>query len=204
MHLPATVQQDLQALTDALDDPDADLSGSFTRLAASVRLTVQSYLGLSLLVASGPDDTVLTVFDDVADRSLARTSLFLALSATEGSTDEPTLTGLVLYAGTPGAFVDLAADAAWLDVAHALSLDHHLPAPTDTTPSTFLGDRSTINEALGVLLSDGTTLQHARAELHHRAQDGRVSDVSAARRILAELDERSAWGPVAGGGGGVG
>ncbi len=191
MQMPAALQRDLQALTDALDDPDADLAGSFTQLAASVRLTVESYLGLSLLVASWPDDTVLTVFDDFADRSLARTSLFLALSAAATSTDEPTLTGLVLYAATPGAFVDLAVDAAWLEVAHALSLDHHLPPPTDTTPSTVLADRSTVNQALGVLLSRGATLQRARAELRRRPEDGQVSEVGVARRILAELEEDS-------------
>ncbi len=190
MPIPASMQRDLRALSDALDDPDADLSGSIAQLAASVRLTSASYLGLSLLVASSPEDLVLPVFDEASDRSMARTSLFMSLSPSDGSSDEPTLTGIVLYAATPGAFVDLAADARWLDLADSLSLDQHLPAPADATPTVLL-DRSAINQALGVLLARGITLEQAKVDLAGRADGGRMSRVDAARGILAEVEGSS-------------
>ena len=188
MHIPAGVQRDLRALTDALDGPDADLSGSITALASSARLAVESFLGMALLIASGPRDIVLTAYDDGADPAQARTSLFLASPPTGGAAPESIVTGVVLYARVPGAFVDLAADARWLDDTAAVSVDQHLPAPTDTAPSTLLGDRSTVNQALGVLLARGATLEEAAAALEERARAGIVTVVGAAQGILAELE----------------
>ena len=192
MPLPAALQRDLQALTDALDGPDADLSGSIATLAASARLAVESYLGLSVLVGSGSDpgsdDVVLTVYDDDADPAHARTSLLLTPPATGAPATGPIVTGVVLYARAPGAFVDLAADARFLDLAGAVDLDRHLPAPASSAASTVLADQSVVNQALGVLLARGNTLEGARVALGERARVERVPTVGAARRILAELD----------------
>jgi len=57
---------------------------------------------------------------------------------------------LVVYAGSPGTFVDLAADLAWL-TARPLSdffLDQHLPAPAGDA-ATNLFEVSVINQAIG-------------------------------------------------------
>lgn len=185
MHIPAALQRDLRALTDALDRPDADLAASLAELVASARLAVGSYLGLSLLVGS---EIGLSVFGDTADPSHASTSLFLGLSPTGGAKEESTVLGVVLYAGVPGAFVDLAADAGWLGVGGEVRLDQHLPAPTDPTSSTYLADQSTINQAIGVLVGGGATLEEARARLDEHARSGRVTRVAAASRILDELE----------------
>lgn len=94
----------------------------------------------------------------------------------------------MLYAITPGAFVDLAADARWLYVASDVRLDEHLPAPTDPTPTTYLDDQSTIIQALGVIVAAGATLDEATARLGEHARSGQVTTLSAAHRILAGLE----------------
>ena len=192
MHIPAALQRDLRALTEALDHSDADLSESLAQLAASVRQAVASYVGMSLLNTGTSQDIVLTVFEDDAERSLARTSIFLALLPTGAG--DASVTGIVLYASRPGAFVDLAADARWLGVPDMVSLDLHLPAPP-ATRSTVLEDRSTIDQALGVLLAGGATPHGAKVALAERARTEQVTEAGAARRVLAELDS----GPSAAG-----
>lgn len=187
MHLSGALQRDLRALSDALDLPEGDLLGLVTELAASVRLAVESYLGMSLLIASTPD-LALSVFDDAADPPRALTSLFLGLSPPGDVPAESTVLGVVLYARVPGAFVDLAADAQWLGATGAVRLDEHLPAPTDGAPNTYLEDLSTVNQALGVLVAGGSTLDEARARLDDHARADGATRVAAARRVLAGLD----------------
>ncbi|HEY0118000.1 MAG TPA: hypothetical protein VGC04_04395 [Cellulomonas sp.] len=188
MHIPAALGRDLRALNDALDSPDADLTGSITALASSARLAVESYLGLSLLVPAAPDQLLLTAYDDGADPAQARTSLFLTLPPAPGTAVASVVVGVVLYARVPGAFVDLAADARWLDIAGVVDLDRHLPAPAETTPATYLGDQSAVNQALGVLVAGGRTLDDARSALAEQARADEMTTADAARRILAELD----------------
>ena len=99
------------------------------------------------------------------------------------------VTGVVLYARVPGAFVDLAADAGWLDATRVVRVDEHLPARADSSASTYLLDQSTVDQAIGVLLARGATLDGARVALAERARAGRTTRAEVARRILAELDE---------------
>lgn len=186
MPIPAALERDLRALTDALDGPDADLSGSIAALASSARRAVGSYLGLSVLITVGPDDVALTLYDD--NPSQARTSIYLASPAGEPAA-ERIVTGVVLYARVPGAFVDLAADAGWLDATRVVRVDEHLPARADSSASTYLLDQSTVDQAIGVLLARGATLDGARVALAERARAGRTTRAEVARRILAELDE---------------
>ncbi len=112
----------------------------------------------------------------------------LTLSPTTDAACLAAVVGVVLYARVPGAFVDLAAEARWLAVAGAVRLDQHLPPPAEMATSTYLGDQSAVNQALGVLLAGGETLEGAQAALEERARTGRTTTVAAARRILAELE----------------
>jgi hypothetical protein len=85
----------------------------------------------------------------------------------------PTETGsdLVLYAATPGAFIDLAADLNYALGLHpaALTLDDDLTEPVSGTGITGLTSQSTINQALGVLIDRGHTPEAARQELNRLA-----------------------------------
>ena len=108
MEIIAALAADLTILTEALDDPDSDVVESVVQLSADVRSAIPSCLGLTVTVPdSDPLFTFTTVEDDVEPGDV-RTSLMLALSH-DGAGAR-----VVLYAGTPGAFVDLAADLSWL------------------------------------------------------------------------------------------
>jgi hypothetical protein len=101
---------------------------------------------------------------------------------------------LILYAGNPGAFVDLAADLAWL-TGRALTefvLDQHRsPPPVGATPG-GLAAASLIDQAIGVLIARGYTLERAHHEIDARAERLSVNRSGSANDILSELN-----GPVA-------
>jgi hypothetical protein len=94
-----------------------------------------------------------------------------------------------LYAGSPGAFVDLAADLAWL-TARPLSdfvLDQHLTIPTPSNTGTQLHAASIINQAMGVLMGRGHTPEQAHRQLDSQAADAGTDRHAAAQLILAAL-----------------
>ena len=98
---------------------------------------------------------------------------------------------LVLYAGSPGTFVDLAADLAWL-TARPLSdfvLDQHVPAPAEKGTGTYLLEASVINQALGYS-SARATPQQADRQLGALAADAGISRHAASLRTLAKLAGR--------------
>jgi hypothetical protein len=93
---------------------------------------------------------------------------------------------LVLYAATPGAFVDLAAD-----VAHALRvdladlvIDGDLAPPAASTALTGLGAHIAVNQAIGVLIDRGHTPESADQELRRlAATNGRTLHATASAVI---------------------
>lgn len=94
---------------------------------------------------------------------------------------------LVLYAGSPGAFVDLAADLAWL-TARPLSdfvLDQHLTIPAGSDTGTQLSAASVINQAIGVLIGIGYTPRQADLRLDSQAAHAGTDRYAAAQLILA-------------------
>jgi hypothetical protein len=96
----------------------------------------------------------------------------------------------VLYATTPGAFVDLAADLAWvLEVQpSALVLDRHLVLPSPPAQGVVgLREHATINRAIGALIERGHSPESARAELHLHADLDSGDIPAAAQRILDGL-----------------
>jgi hypothetical protein len=94
-----------------------------------------------------------------------------------------------LYAGSPGTFVDLAADLAWL-TARPLSdfvLDQHVPGPAGIGTGTKLFEASVINQAIGALIAQGYTPQQADGQLDAQAADAGINRHAARLRILARL-----------------
>ncbi len=130
MNITTGLASDLRRLTAALDEPGADIAQSLHKMAADTQAAVRSYLGLNVSVSrSDPLFTFTYLNDGVVAGDIA-TSLRLTLPSI-GDSWAPPAVALILYAGSPGAFVDLAADLAWL-TARPLGdfvLDQHLTIP---------------------------------------------------------------------------
>lgn len=157
-------------------------------LAAGARGAVTSLLGMTVTLSSpGTQDGValrFTLLEDDADPRETGSSLRLPRS-TEPT--EPIVT-VVLYAATPGAFLDLATDLAFLDSPglDAAELDQHLgPRPADVTGALRQG--SIVSEAVGALLDRGRTHTQARAELDALAAAAGTSRIVEAGRLLDTL-----------------
>lgn len=189
--ITAAVAADLAALTEALDEPGADLATTLDQLATDAKLAVGSLVGLTVRLTVGGQQTQLSTLDGAAASGAVRASLLIPLqpvlvdaAATAAGID------LVLYAATRGAFTDLAADLAWL-TGRALGeyvLDQHLAGLHATAPTDGLATLSLINQAIGVLIARGHTPEQAERELQARAARGGVDRHVAARQILAGAD----------------
>ncbi len=190
MEIPAALRTDLASLTQAFDDPDIDLDVELSRLTDNLRAAVSSYLGLTLTL--GVAERTVTFNVSAGRRSngaphVVRASLMLRLAALDGRHVDNTL---VLYAATPGAFVDLTADLTFalrLD-GSALVLDAHLvPLETAAAGTSGLADLSTVERAVGVLIAQAFTPELARAELTRRAAADGCSVTTTAEHLLAEV-----------------
>ena len=117
-----------------------------------------------------------------------RTSLHLSLPG-PGDSRKSLAVAIILYARSPGTFVDLAADLAWL-TARPLGdfvLDQHLTVAAAPLPEGQLRAASDINQAIGVLIGHGYTLRQADWELDTQAANNRTDRHSAARLILDKV-----------------
>ncbi len=181
---------ELNLLTQALDLPGTDVAETLTRLAADAHTAVDSYLGLSVLITAKRSPFDLTILNAGAHAADIRTSLLVPLSpATLDEAPATASVALVLYAATPGAFVDLAADLAWI-TGRAIAdfrIDEHRRLPASYTNPTPLAAMSDINQALGVLIGRGLTPEQAERDLHARAVAAGVDLVGAATLILAGI-----------------
>jgi hypothetical protein len=187
MKIPVALAADLQSLTDALDQPGIDLQTHLETLAVGIRNTVASYLGVTMTLLVDGYPAEFTVLDSAEGGLPVAASLRLPLE--DISVAEPG-GALVLYASTPGAFVDLAADLAHIlrIPLHAMVLDQQLTPPTNPTTLT---DVSRINQAIGVLIGGGQTPAQAREELNRLAAEGDNSLAITAQNLLDNVTANS-------------
>jgi hypothetical protein len=187
--ITAALAADLGILTATLDEPGTDVAHSLRQLVADAAAAIPTYVGLSVTVdGSDPPFTFTTLTDGVTAGDV-RTSLGMALPGVGDTCVAPTVV-VVLYAGSPGTFVDLAADLAWL-TARSLSdfiLDQHLALAAGSLPEGQLRAASAINQALGVLIGRGYTPQQADGELDTQAAHARTDRHTAADHILAKIN----------------
>jgi hypothetical protein len=179
----------LAILTEALDEPGTDIAHSLHRLTLDAAAAVTSYLGLSVVVSHRDPPFTVTALADGALAGDIRTSLHLSLPGPSDPQNLPAV-AIILYAGSPGAFVDLAADLAWL-TARSLSdfiLDQHLTLAAGSLPDGQLRAASAINQALGVLIGRGHTPQQAHGELDTQAAHAGTDRHIAACHILAKIN----------------
>jgi hypothetical protein len=176
------VTADLAALSEALEDPDADLAELVHRLGDSCSLAVGSYLGFSISLVVDEVVVSVSVLEEFLDPSEIATSVMFSLTALG---DHAPGGEIVLYAGTPGAFVDLAADLTYALRAgpDAVRLDQHLtpPDPALGASGTALSEQ---NQAIGILLERGHDHDKALAELKRLARLDAISVQSAAQRLI--------------------
>jgi hypothetical protein len=155
MKIGAALAADLSILTAARDEPGADVLHTLHRFGVDAQAAVPTYLGLTVTVDdSDPPFLFTTVEDGAADD--VRSSLRLTLPGVGDGWALPSV-ALILYARTPGTFVDLAADLAWLTgrPPSDFALDQHLSVPAGSAAGTHLRTASVINQAIGVLIGHG-------------------------------------------------
>jgi hypothetical protein len=187
MKIGPALAADLGILTAALDEPGANVLHSLHQLGVDARAAVPTYLGLSVTVeGSDPPFTFTTVEDGAADD--VRTSLRLTLPGVSDARASPSV-ALTLYAGTPGTFVDLTADLAWLTgrAPSDFALDQHLSVPAGSDAGTYLRAASVINQAIGVLIGRGYTPGQAHQELDTQADSAGTDRHTTAQFILDTL-----------------
>jgi hypothetical protein len=174
----------LKILTTALDDASADIAHSVQQLALETAGAIPTYLGLSVpVLQSDPPLTITSLGQGAGDGDI-RTSLRVLLPTAGTGDGHPV--AVILYAGAPGAFVDLAADLAWLTgrPTSDFALDKDLTITPGPDPLSQLQAVSDINQAIGVLIGRGYTPQQADGQLDSQADKSRTDRHSAARRIL--------------------
>lgn len=183
MEITPAVAADLAALSEALDEPGADLAVLLHQLAADAKFAVGTFVGLTVRLAVDGESSNLTAFEIGAASGDVRASLLLPLHADGVGTD------LVLYASAPGAFTDLAADLSWLTgrILTDFALDQHLVVPArDEVDGLF--ERSLVNQAIGMLIAHGRTPEQAESELDANAARAGIDRRIAARHILTGVD----------------
>ncbi|MEE6135031.1 hypothetical protein SKC41_01640 [Mycobacterium sp. 050128] len=191
VEIAAALAADLGILTAALDEPGADVADSLRRLTADAAAAIPTFMGLSVTVDGIDPPFAFTTFVDSAGTGDVRTSLRLAVPGVGDVGLLPTVV-LVLYAGSPGTFVDLAADLAWL-TGRPLSdfvLDQHLAVPAERDSATSRLEASVINQAIGVLVGRGYTPEQAECHLTVEGADAGISRHAVGLRILAGLTRR--------------
>ena len=188
MTISAALAADLGILTAALDEPGADVLHSLHQLGVDAQTAVPTYLGLSVTVdRNDPPFTFTTIADGAADN--VRTSLRMTLPAHVSDGQASPSVALILYAETPGTFVDLTADLAWLTgrPPSDFALDQHLSVPACSDDGTSLHTASVINQAIGVLIGRGYTPREAHSKLDTQAADARTDRYTTAQFILDTL-----------------
>jgi hypothetical protein len=189
VEITAAVAADLAALTEALDEPDADFAMLLHQLAADAKVAVGTFVGLTIRMITGDQPSNLTVFEDGAVSGDVKASMLIPMHGIVDGAQAETTIDLILYAGAPGAFTDLAADLAWLSGLDLVdfTLNQHLIIPErDEVDGLFA--RSLIDQAIGMLIARGSTPEQAERELAASAVRDGLDRHIAARQILTSAD----------------
>jgi hypothetical protein len=179
----------LALLTAVLDDAGADIAASMAAFAAEAHAAIGSYLGLTVSVSGGAGAVTFTTLADSEQMPAIRASLRMFLPDVASTGADGVSAALILYAGRLGAFVDLAADLAWLTGRELTDfvLDQHLQLPAQPDGTLTLLNASLIDQAIGVLIGRGHTPDQARQELDADTARAATGRAGAAARILAAL-----------------
>ena len=187
MKLTPALVADLTSLTAALDDPDVDLQCSLDRLGRTLGTAISSFLGLSMTVRV--DDHPITVTTTSRTAAPATVAGSPVVGASISLPLPERAATVVFYAGSPGAFVDLAADVthAWTLPPGAVVIDAQLTPDPDCDSRTEVGglaEFDVVHQAVGVLVGRGHLPAAAHHELDQQARTTGVDVIAAAHAIL--------------------
>jgi len=181
MNFPAVLTQHLDSLTEGLDGTGDDLLSILQVLADDLTAAIPSFLGLHVTAtAPGGGDPITVTTMDEQQTAQVRASLRLPLAACPAGT-------VIYYAAAPGAFDAMAVEiqrAHQFDGQVQLDLNLH---PTNRPGITGLAELTAINQAVGILIGRGRTLQQAHAELRSRAHARRHTDYETATQLIRHL-----------------
>lgn len=198
MHIPTSPAADLALLSAALFDPRSespvDIAQTALVFVADARLEISSFLGLTITATDHVDHSPgrvvlrLALLDEHVDPGDIKTSLRLP-RATGGAGPGQMTIQIVLYASTPGAFVDIAADISFLNgrAFDSADLNRHLGLAGEPDITGVIQADTVVGEAVGVLLARGRTHQEAYAELDALCGAAHTDRVTEATGILATL-----------------
>jgi hypothetical protein len=211
--LPSAVLAHVQDLAASIGQDDWDLNDTLTALTTALRSTATSYCGFQLTIVENQWPVTLTAFDDGHELPVG-TSLRLPLGLVSRIVDGESR--VVFFAGTPGAFTDLAAD-----LSHALGgvpvdgrssttnnedhrgtrvdghrrvieLDTELPPVSRVSGLTGLAELTMLNRAIGMLIEQGHDIEQAHQVLRRDAAAAGVEPHVYAARILRGFTQASA------------
>jgi hypothetical protein len=156
-------------------------------LGVDPQAAVPTFLGLSVTAAGSDPPFTFTIFEEDAANGVGA-SLSLTLPGVDEGWASPSV-ALILFARTPGTFVDLAADLAWLTgrPPSDFALDQHLSAPAGSDAGTSIRAASVINQAIGVLICRGYTPRQAHSKLDTQADGAGTDRYTTAQSILDTL-----------------
>lgn len=198
MEITASLAADLALLTTAHYDPAAasttDVVQTIVIFATDVRLAVPSFVGLTITVAEprehAPDRLVLRVrlLDEHVEADYIETTLRLSVPTDSQQADRASIQ-IVLYATTPGALIDMAADVSFLtgSAFDSADLDQHRGMAYEPDIVGVLQAESIVGEAIGVLIAHGHTREQAYVELDLMAELAGTDRITEANAILATL-----------------
>ncbi|HEX6757220.1 MAG TPA: hypothetical protein VF086_02235 [Propionibacteriaceae bacterium] len=213
MDFPTALLRDLLHLSSSVELDEDELGARLAALVTALRAAVASYRGMYLTVVEGDEPVSLSAFHSTEDGAIT-TSLRLPFAALAPGFHVGSR--VVFYAASPGAFVDLAADLAHAlhapiifdcprqrltgspegdgqhgdnprDGHESIVLDADLPPATLVSRLTGLGDASTINRAVGMLIDQGHHPDKAHATLHRHAVTP-ASNPTSMRRGCCDVD----------------
>jgi len=196
--IPAALLNQLVQLATSIGLEAESLHLPLSKLVADLGVSVRSYRGLQVIIVRNGQPITLTHLLPMEVNGPAMTSLRVPLSLL--SPDHDAGGSVIFYAGTPGAFVDLAADLGFvlkaavttssthgdqIEAPLDLILDGDLPLSIDASGITGLSELSAINRALGMLIDQGHSADHAREILRRAAAMAGVEAHVYAARMLA-------------------
>lgn len=183
MEIPAVLCSDLAILSAALND-NTDIESSLDALLLDLQIAVKSFLGLIVTLVIDGYPAIFNALPDAADRPPIGATIRLPLPVVSGA--EPG-SNIVVFAATPGAFIDLAADLSYaLHVnPDTLVLDADLHPTTAPIGMAAVTD---INQAIGILIERGrVSTGAARTELNRLAEHTNSTIHAAAQLLIASI-----------------
>ncbi len=181
--MPDPQQTVVELLSAALTPRSAGLESPLDALVEALVVAVPSFLGFTVHIDGlsfswGPGLPVRPGEPIQAGSTLR----WVVAEATPGGIE------LVLFAGLPGAWVDLSADVRWLTNCplQRLILDQDLTSRVPIVGADLVG-ASRVNQAIGALVALGYSVQRATDELDARTRASSTDRVTAAAALLDEL-----------------